>query len=155
MVKSGAARAATAVVLGLLCGASPGTRADTVLSRGVVVAYPDARFAAVDPARPEAAQVAVLRGDPATGPSTMLMRVAKGPGVLHHHTADYELVVIEGQMRYWAFGQTEEQAPALGPGSYWYQPGGVVHGNSCLSDTCLLYLTWSGKRDAIRSTAGR
>jgi quercetin dioxygenase-like cupin family protein len=82
----------------------------------------------------------------------MLMRMAKGAGVLHYHTADYDLVVIEGQMRHWLEGQVEEQTPTLGPGSYWYQPKMQPHADSCLSDSCVMFITWSGKRDALRAT---
>lgn len=35
----------------------------------------------------------------------------------------------------------------LGPGSYWFQPGEAAHGDSCLGDTCTMFITWAGKRD--------
>jgi hypothetical protein len=37
--------------------------------------------------------------------------------------------------------------PVLGPGSYWFQPGGVAHGDECVADSCLMQIVWSGPRD--------
>lgn len=107
-----------------------------------------ARFAPVDPRRPDGAGIAVLRGDPATGPSDMLMRMPRGGGRMHTHTADYTLTVLSGRMRHWQQGEAEAAAPVLGPGSYWFQPGGKPHADSCLDDSCLMVISWSGKRDA-------
>lgn len=104
-------------------------------------------FKPLDPARPAGAQVAVLRGDPATGPSSMLMKFGKGPGRMHIHSSDYDLVVLKGDTKHWQPGETEAGSKVLGPGSYWFQPGGQPHVDSCLSDECLLYVQWGGKRD--------
>jgi hypothetical protein len=35
----------------------------------------------------------------------------------------------------------------LGPGSYWFQPGKGVHGDACLTDECIIYISWGGKMD--------
>jgi hypothetical protein len=40
-------------------------------------------------------------------------------------------------------------AGALKPGSYWYQPGGALHGDACLSDECVIFLSWEGPRDVV------
>jgi hypothetical protein len=56
-------------------------------------------------------------------------------------------MMLEGSARHWAEGELEIGAPALGPGSYWFQPGGKVHGDSCLTDECLMFVQWAGKRD--------
>jgi hypothetical protein len=40
-----------------------------------VIPFADARFTPIDPARPDGPQIVVLRGDPGTGPSAMLMRM--------------------------------------------------------------------------------
>src|SRR5262245_39222363 len=119
--------------------------------RMIVVRYEDAKYTPLDPAHPEEAQIAVLRGDPDTGPSSMLMKMRKAPGDMHSHTADYELVLIEGRMKHRPEGQSEERTPVLGPGSYWYQPGMQLHADSCLSDVCVMFITWAGKRDAIEA----
>jgi hypothetical protein len=138
---------AVAVAAGVLGGVSAGRAA----TKAVVARYEDARFVPVDPARPELAQVAVLRGDPAAGPSSMLMRMPRTQGVLHYHTSDYELVLVEGRMKH-TFEQDEARAPELGPGSYWFQPGREPHADSCLTDVCVMFITWSGKRDAHLAT---
>jgi hypothetical protein len=92
--------------------------------------------------------MAVLRGDPAKGPSTMLMKLSRVAGRLRVHTADYELVVLEGTIRHWRAGENEATVESLGAGSYWFQPGGEPHAGSCLSETCVMFITWSGPRDA-------
>lgn len=58
----------------------PGTSAVSGAKRMVVVPHDGARWAPADPARPEGTQVAVLSGDPATGPSSMLMKMKKTDG---------------------------------------------------------------------------
>ncbi len=110
----------------------------------------EARFVPVDPANPARAQIAVLGGDPATGPSDMLMRFPRGEGVPHVHTSDYRLVVIEGTMTHVQAGVEGPRKP-LGPGSFWFQPGGQAHIDGCLSDQCTMFISWSGKRDARRA----
>ncbi len=116
-----------------------------------VTPFADARFEPVSPARPDGARIAVLRGDPATGPSDMLLLMPRGASPLHVHSADYRLVVLRGTMRHWGAGG-RETVPELEPGSYWFQPGGEAHGDECLSDECLMFITWSGPRDARLAT---
>jgi hypothetical protein len=50
-------------------------------------------------------------------------------------------------MRHWGEGEQEAEAQPLGPGSYWRQPGLQVHGDSCLTDDCVMFIKWEGKRD--------
>jgi hypothetical protein len=114
----------------------------------IVTPFEDAQFKPLDPARPDGPQFAVLRGDPATGPSDMLLKVQQGPGRLHVHTADYHLVLLEGTMKHWGEAEKEADAKTLSPGSYWFQPGGQAHADSCLSAECLMFISWAGKRDA-------
>jgi hypothetical protein len=113
----------------------------------IVTPYENAKFVPLDPAHPQSAQLAVLSGDPATGPSSMLMKFAKGPGRLHIHSSDYHLVVIEGMMKHWDKQHPESEVKPIGPGGYWFQPGNEAHGDSCLSDECVMYVQWMGKRD--------
>jgi hypothetical protein len=114
----------------------------------VVVPFEDASFGPVSPALPLGPQLAVLWGDPASGPSAMLLKLGRGPVPLHTHTADYHLVVLAGAMKHWGAGESEAEAPELGPGSYWFQPGGQAHGDACLADECLAQIVWEGPRDA-------
>ena len=118
-------------------------------SKGAMIITPlsKAQFQPVDPKQPQGAQIAVLRGDPASGPSSMLMRQVRGTSAMHVHSSDYDLVLIKGQMKHWSPDQVERDATVLGPGSYWFQPGNEPHAGSCLSDECLMYVQWNGKRD--------
>lgn len=114
----------------------------------IVTPFQDAKFVLVDPARPDGSQLAVLSGDPTKGASAMLLKMKKGAGRLHVHSSDYHLVLLEGTMKHWAENEKETDAKTLGPGSYWFQPGNQAHGDSCLTDECLMFIRWEGKRDA-------
>ncbi|HYE46099.1 MAG TPA: DUF4437 domain-containing protein [Caulobacter sp.] len=120
----------------------------TGTSDGQALTYRSDRYRLLDPARPDGPAIAVLRGDPATGPSDMLMRFGPMPPVMHTHTANYRLVVLKGEMKHWVQGQTAADVEVLGPGSFWYQPGGQPHADLCLSDRCEMFISWDGKRDA-------
>lgn len=113
----------------------------------VIVPFEHALFTPDDPRFPDGPQIAVLWGDPSSGPSTMLIKVKKGPMPLHSHSSDYHLVVIRGMAKHWEDGQTEDQVQTLSPESYWFQPGNKIHGDSCLSDECIVHIVWLGKRD--------
>ena len=115
----------------------------------VVVPREEARFVPFDPARPDELQIAVLWGDPSSGPSSMLVKFRKFTARLHYHTSGYDLVVLEGQMKHWGQGQREEDVAPLGPGSYWRQPGLQPHGDSCLTDVCVAFDKWEGKPDGF------
>lgn len=112
-----------------------------------VVAIEQATYVPVDPARPQGAQIAVLRGDPSTGPSAMLLKFGRTDGAMHVHSSDYHLVVIAGTMQHWQAGESQADTPHLGPGSFWFQPGEKAHQDACLSDECVMYVQWAGKRD--------
>jgi quercetin dioxygenase-like cupin family protein len=113
----------------------------------VVVPVESAKFVPVIARLPDGPQMAVLWGDPNTGPSAILLEMKRGAGPMHVHTADYHLVVIEGTMKHWGAGQSEADASPLQPGSYWFQPGNVAHADSCLSEKCVMQVVWSGRRD--------
>lgn len=120
----------------------------------IVAPLEAAKFVPSNPAAPNGTQIAVLHGDPETGPSTMLMRMKfnQGRNVMHVHSSDYQLVVVSGRMKHWSKAQSEEKAETMGPGGYWFQPGGRAHTDVCLSEECLMYIVWSGKRDGRVST---
>lgn len=113
----------------------------------VIAPYTEDALVPVNPANPDGPAIAVLRGDPATGASDMLMRLPEGPIPMHAHTHDYALMVIEGQIKHWGLDGSEAEAEVLGPGSYWFQPGGVAHAHNCVSDVCLVSVHWSGPQD--------
>jgi len=113
----------------------------------VVVPVESATFVPVVAHLPDGPRMAVLWGDPNTGPSAVLLEMKKGAVPLHVHTSDYHLVVIEGAMKHWGAGQNEADAKPLQPGSYWFQPGGLAHADSCLSSRCVMQVVWSARRD--------
>jgi quercetin dioxygenase-like cupin family protein len=114
----------------------------------VVTAFEDAKFIPIVPNESDSPEIAVLWGEPTTGPSAMFIRAKNGFATpMHIHSSDYHLVVLQGSMKHWHADQTEADAKPLGPGSYWFQPGGHAHADSCLSDECLVHIVWAGKRD--------
>jgi quercetin dioxygenase-like cupin family protein len=121
----------------------------------VVVPIEDATFLPVSARLPDGPRMAVLWGDPSAGPSAVLLEMKRGAGPLHVHTADYHLVVLEGTMKHWSADQSEQGVKPLGPGSYWFQSGGHAHGDSCLSDRCVMQIVWSGPRDGKLADAPR
>jgi hypothetical protein len=126
-----------------------------VLSAATITAIEDAKFAPVDPARPQGAQMAVLWGDPKTGPSATLLRLNKGVSAVHVHTADYHGVVLEGTVQHWEQGKSQTEAKLLRPGSHWFQPGNAAHSDACLTDQCLMYVQWAGPRDGRLAEAAK
>lgn len=137
------------LVLVLFQGAaSPVTvNAQTVPPLFKAIPFEDIPFAPLNLAKPSAMQAHVLWGDPATGPSAMYLKFGRTSLPLHLHSADYHLLVVQGTMKHWLRGEAEADARPLGPGSYWFQAGGQVHADACLSDSCLVFLVWSGPRD--------
>jgi Domain of unknown function (DUF4437) len=111
--------------------------------------FQDIKFARIDPSRPGGATYAVLRRDPARGPSSMVLRFGQASGDLQTHSSAYEFVLLEGTMKQRTAREPEESVGALGPGSYWFQPGKQVHADSCLTDECLMFVSWAGKRDSM------
>ena len=65
------------VMKGIVCLAAALAGVAAAEDQMVVVRREDAKFVPVDPARPNEAQIAVLWGDPTTGPSSMLLRVTE------------------------------------------------------------------------------
>jgi hypothetical protein len=114
----------------------------------VVVPFEDAPFVPVRADLPDSPEIAVLWGDPSTGPSTMLMRLRRGSIPMHTHSSDYHLIVLDGTMKHWGSDDTEAAAPPLGPGSYWFQPADVAHAEACLTELCLLHVLWAGPHDS-------
>ncbi len=117
-------------------------------SEMIVVPFAEAEFFPVLPDTPESPEIALLWGDPATGPSAMLMRLRRGQIPFHSHSSDYHLVVLHGTMKHWGPEEEVESAPPLGPFSYWFQPGDLPHAEACLTDHCLLHVVWTGPQDA-------
>jgi quercetin dioxygenase-like cupin family protein len=89
---------------------------------------------------------AVENGDPAKGPSTIILKAP--PNCLvpwHYHTAAEQLIVTQGSV------QTEMEgmpARALGPGGFAAMPSKAKHQFSCQSKTaCVMFVTFDRTYD--------
>lgn len=71
------------------------------------------------------------------------------PGVrtpMHVHSGAYHGVVIRGEVTN-PYASDEEEV-AMGPGTYWYVPGGAPHVTACVSEEpCLFYTHADGAWD--------
>lgn len=94
------------------------------------------------------AQQARLWGDPTKGPHGVLDKFAAGTEIpLHSHTADLRTVVLSGTMVIGVEGQSPKE---LGPGSYFFLPGGLKHTTSCNAGAdCVIFSQGSGAFDVI------
>ncbi len=109
-----------------------------------IVSFDILTFSNKEPGWP---QIAPVKGDPTKGPSSIVMKMGKGAFPIHTHTSNYQLVVIKGQMKHWGVDSSRQQAKLLGPGSFWYQPAGQPHADSCESKECVWYISFDGVRD--------
>jgi quercetin dioxygenase-like cupin family protein len=119
----------------------------TAVAPSYVRRFEDADFRDLNPAMSPGAQAAALWGDSKTGHSAVLFKMGRGATPLHFHTSTYHLVVVQGTMKHWVQGENEKDAAPLGPGSYWYIEGGKPHADSCLSEECIAFIRWDGRRD--------
>ena len=124
------------------------TAAKTAKPEYVLVPSGSAKFAPVDPKNPGGIQMAVLSGDPKTGPVAFFLKLPKGPAPLHWHTSDYYAFTVEGTTRHWLPGKEAEAKPNPA-GTFWFQPGGPTgaHGDECVSDSCTIFVQMSQKFD--------
>lgn len=90
------------------------------------------------PGVPECTTFAVLHGDMASGPSTMMVRMLSGCAVPYQwHSASEELVLLKGEIIAQLMGA---EALHFGEGSYVQLPSGRPHRFACISeDECVLF----------------
>ncbi len=88
----------------------------------------------------------VETGDPAKGPSTIILKAP--PNCLvpwHYHTAEEQLIVTEGSVRTEMDGMSPR---ALGPGGFAVMPSKAKHQFSCQSKTpCVMFVTFDRTYD--------
>ncbi len=97
----------------------------------------------------EGAELAVLRGDPATEPSEAVARLPAGYLFPHHyHTSRELLIFIEGDFTYIADDGTTQ---TLDNNAYLNLSGGTKHSVRCGPEPCLLYAQYDGPYDLILS----
>ncbi len=95
---------------------------ETVVVKAAAVKWADHPFV-------KGAKMCVVAGDPAKGPSTLLMKFPKGMAIAPHwHTADEVVTVVSGSAVFGS-GETADasQGTELGTGSYIVIPGKNPH----------------------------
>jgi hypothetical protein len=93
-----------------------------------ITAYEDLHFAPLGEGSP--VEIAMLWGDPATGPAAVLVRLPEGYAEpWHSHSSTYRAVLINGefQTRSKDSNNAITSTDVYGPGSYMVQPGGGIH----------------------------
>jgi quercetin dioxygenase-like cupin family protein len=103
------------------------------------------------PVLPDCYTYAVERGDPKTGPSVTLSRLAAGCKVPWHiHSANAQVLFVSGTFQLTMQGQ---QAQILSQGSYAYVPAKHQHEETCL-DGCSYYVIREDAADVHYVDAG-
>ena len=93
---------------------------------------------------PDCYTYAVERGDPKTGPSVTLSKLAAGCKVpWHTHSANAQVLFVSGTFQLQMKGQPVQ---VLTQGSYAYVPANHQHQESCL-DGCKYYVVREGAAD--------
>lgn len=91
-------------------------------------------------------QIAVLTGEPKSGPYTELRKVPAGTdNPLHSHSSEITNVIISGV---WYTGTDAASARDFGPGSVVTMPANWVHVSGCRAGSeCVFYQDGKGKFD--------
>lgn len=96
------------------------------MSEKTQIAYEDLPFAPLAEGSP--IEIAMLWGNPETGPAAIMVRLPAGHvDPFHSHSSTYHSVVIKGSFQTRTKGADNDNLPTFGSGSYALQPGGEVH----------------------------
>lgn len=91
-----------------------------------ITAYEDLPFAPLAEGSP--VEIAVLWGDPETGPAAVMVRFPEGyQEPWHSHSSTYRSVLVKGEFQTKNKNGEAVASRICGPGSYAIQPGGEVH----------------------------
>ena len=95
------------------------------MSEKSLTAYEDLQFTPIAEGSP--VDVALLWGNPETGPAAVLVRFPEGyEEPWHSHSSTYHSVLVKGEFQ--SRSQDDVDSTAVyGPGSYAIQPGGAAH----------------------------
>lgn len=114
----------------------------------IEVPLASAEFSEVGPG----VELALVAGDPETGPVSTYIRFAPGnSGFMHVHSADYHAVVVDGAWLHWEEGQEMSDATRLEVGDGWFQAGGAGHqdANPLQDATSTIFVVFSGPIDTM------
>lgn len=96
------------------------------MTEKTITAYEDLPFAPLAEGSP--VEIAVLSGNPETGPVVIMVRLSEGyQEPWHCHTTTYHSVLIKGTFQSRSKGADVADSGVYGPGSYAVKPGGAVH----------------------------
>jgi quercetin dioxygenase-like cupin family protein len=126
-----------AISLGVLLVAVATSASSDSSREAVIHPLQNANF--VPASEPACVSTAVEAGNPATGPSAVLVKMEKGcTDAWHFHTAVEELIVIKGELKV----ETFSMPPAiLGPGGYAQIPSNEKHQFTCSAKgECLTFV---------------
>jgi quercetin dioxygenase-like cupin family protein len=139
-------RRATPFVVMLLCMVAAGSA--QAPRQGVVRPLSAVKFAADDDVKCLAG--VLENGDPASGPSTFILKAPTGCVVApHYHTAEEQLIVVRGEVSTGMEGMSET---VLGPGGFAMMPGKAVHWFTCTAaskDGCVMFVTFDRTYDIV------
>ena len=107
---------------------------------GTMGALDDVQWQEIRPGSP--VSLSVLWGDPTANDHGRLIRLPAGFVVpIHAHTGDYHAVNLTGTWRHSFEEGQEREERELPTGSYVFQPGTAMHGDSCVGpEDCVLFL---------------
>jgi quercetin dioxygenase-like cupin family protein len=137
-------------MLALLPAAGMGNSADPATAapsaQHLITPLKDAPF--VQDGDVKCLQSALENGDPDTGPSTFLLKAPAGCRVkAHYHSAEEQLIVIQGEV---LTGMKGMPSVALTAGGVAVMPSKAVHWFSCRGkDPCLMVVTFNQKYDIV------
>jgi len=96
------------------------------MTEKTLTAYEDLPFAQLAEGSP--VQIAVLWGNPETGPCAVMVRFPEGyHEPWHSHTTTYYSVLVKGKFRSKSKVADINESEIYPPGSFFVQPGGAVH----------------------------
>jgi quercetin dioxygenase-like cupin family protein len=96
---------------------------------------------------------AIETGNPATGPSTLILKAPSGCVVpWHSHTAQEQILMISGTI---LAEMTGLPATTLGPGGFAVMAGGMAHQFTCQDSACLVFVTFDRAYDIFWGKGGR
>lgn len=96
------------------------------MTEKTITAYDDLQFGPIAEGSP--VEVALLWGNPVTGPATVLVRFPEGYAEpWHSHSSTYRSVLIKGDFLTRSRDNGETSTDVYSPGAYLVQPGGAVH----------------------------
>ena len=96
------------------------------MTEKTITAYDDLPFVPLAEGSP--VEIAMLWGNPETGPAAVMVRFPEGyQEPWHSHTATYHSVLIKGEFQSNSKAAEATESEVYGPGSYALQPGGAVH----------------------------